>query len=138
RLAQTNPATVEPDLARALNNLGIRLSNLGQLEDALAATVEAVEIRRRLAQTNPAAYEPDLARGLWSFAWVRVAGQTELPQALTAAEESVVLYDGLAQRRPQAYTNDLRGARTTLADVLDGLDRGDEATEVRHRIEHRR
>ncbi len=45
----------------ALNNLGIRLSNLGRREQALQATEEAVELYRRLAAANPAAFEPDLA-----------------------------------------------------------------------------
>ncbi|HWR47743.1 MAG TPA: hypothetical protein VN327_09085, partial [Pseudonocardiaceae bacterium] len=131
-------STPDPaDRARLYAVLGYRLAYAGQREEALAATVEAVAVYRRLAQTNPAAFEPDLARGLWSFAWVRVAGQTELAQALTAAEESVVLYDGLVRRLPQAFTNDLHGALTTLADVLDGLDRSDEAAEIRHRIDHR-
>jgi hypothetical protein len=92
------------------------LSNLGRREEALAATTEAVDVYRRLAGVNPAAFEPDLARGLWSFAWVRVAGQIELPQALTAAaEESVTRYDELTQQLPQAFTNDLNGALATLA-----------------------
>jgi hypothetical protein len=46
----------------SLNNLGAMLSNLGRREEALAATQEAVDIRRRLAQTRPDAFLPDLAR----------------------------------------------------------------------------
>ncbi|MGH3774215.1 MAG: tetratricopeptide repeat protein, partial [Pseudonocardiaceae bacterium] len=138
RLAEVNPAAFEPDLAMALNNLGIWLSNLGRREEALAATTDAVEIRRRLAEVNPAAFEPDLARGLWSFASVRVAGQIELPQALTAAEESVTRYEGLVQQLPQVFTDDLYGALAILADVLDGLDRREEAADVRRRVDHRR
>ncbi|MGH4010806.1 MAG: tetratricopeptide repeat protein [Pseudonocardiaceae bacterium] len=135
RLAGVNPAAFEPDLASALNNLGMMLSNLGRREEALAATTEAVEIRRRLAGVNPAAFEPHLARGLWSFAWVRAAGQVELPQALAAAEESVGIYEALYRRLPQAFAGDLRGALTTAADVLDGLGRIEDATKVRNRIE---
>jgi tetratricopeptide (TPR) repeat protein len=137
RLAGVNPAAFDPDLASALNNLGAMLSDLGRREEALAATTEAVDVSRRLAGVNPAAFDPDLARGLWSFAWVRVAGQIELPQALTAAEESVIHYDGLVQQLPQAFTDDLYGALATLADVLDGLDRGEEAADVRRRIDYR-
>jgi hypothetical protein len=33
-------------------------------EEGLAASEEAVEVRRRLAQANPAAYLPDLASSL--------------------------------------------------------------------------
>lgn len=83
---------------------------------------------------NPAAFEPDLARGLWTFAWVRVTGHLELPQALTAAEESTTRYEGLVRQLPQAFTEDLSGALATLADVLNGLDRSEEAAGVRRRI----
>jgi tetratricopeptide (TPR) repeat protein len=134
RLVQTNPAAFEPNLARALNNLGIWLSSLGRRDQALTAATEAVDLCRRLAQTNPAAFEPDLARGLWTFARVRAADHIELPQALTAAEESTTRYEGLVQQLPQAFTDDLYGALATLADVLDGLDRSEEAADVRRRI----
>ena len=45
-------------------NLGMMLSNLGRREEALAATQEAVDIRRRLAQTRPDAFLPDLASSI--------------------------------------------------------------------------
>jgi tetratricopeptide (TPR) repeat protein len=37
---------------------------LGRREEALAATQEAVDIRRQLARQNPQAFLPDLARSL--------------------------------------------------------------------------
>ena len=40
------------------------LSELGRREDALAATHEAVDIRRRLAAARPDAFLPDLASSL--------------------------------------------------------------------------
>lgn len=48
-LAEARPDAFLPDLARSLNNLGNMLSDLGRREDALAATDEAVSIRRALA-----------------------------------------------------------------------------------------
>jgi len=48
----------------SLNNLGNRLSNLGRLDEALAASQEAVAIRRRLAENHPNAFLPNLARSL--------------------------------------------------------------------------
>jgi tetratricopeptide (TPR) repeat protein len=135
RLAEANQVDFGPHLAGALNKLGIQLSDLGCREEALTATAEAVAIYRQLAEANPAAFEPDLAYVLSTFAWVRAAGQIELQQALTAAEQSVTLYEGLAQQSQQAPFNDyLYGALSILADVLDGLDRNDEATDIRRRI----
>ena len=135
RLAAARPAAFEPALARALSNLSVLLSGLGRREEALAATAEAAEIYRRLAAARPAAFEPELARGLWGYAWVRAAGKADLAQALTAAEEAVTRYEALAGRRPLAFTNDLAGALTTLADVLDGLDRAAAAAAARRRAE---
>ena len=48
----------------ALNNLAIRLSEVGQREAALAPAKEAVAIRRELAAKAPDAYRPDLALSL--------------------------------------------------------------------------
>ena len=47
-----------------MNNLGARLSELGQREPALAATREAVNLYRTLATRHPGTFEPELARSL--------------------------------------------------------------------------
>jgi tetratricopeptide (TPR) repeat protein len=138
RLVEDDHVDFGPHLAGALNKLGIQLSDLERHEEALAVTTEAVEIYRQLAEANPTAFEPDLAYVLSIFAWVRAAGQIELQQALTAAEQSVTLYEGLAQQSQQApFNDDLHGALSILADVLDELDRNDEATDIRRRISDR-
>ncbi|MBC7251259.1 MAG: CHAT domain-containing protein [Anaerolineae bacterium] len=54
----------EAERAQALGMLGYALSALGRREEALAATAEAVEIRRELAAANPQAFRPDLATSL--------------------------------------------------------------------------
>ena len=134
RLVEANPAAYLPDLATSLNNLGIRPSALGRREEALAPTEEATSIRRRLAEANPAAYLPDLARGLWGFAWVRATVGLELPEALATAEEAIAIYERLAEEIPEAFGGSLLSARYTLADILDGLGRHDEAAELRRQI----
>jgi hypothetical protein len=60
---QSNPATLNR-YATSLNNLSIRLGDLGRREEGLAAIEEAVDAYRRLAGANPAAYLPDLATSL--------------------------------------------------------------------------
>ncbi len=52
-----------PVLAAALNNLGVRLSAVGQREAALAPAQEAADLYRELAAKAPDAYRPDLAHG---------------------------------------------------------------------------
>lgn len=135
RLAAANPTAFEPNLATALTNLGLRLSELGRHEQAIQAIEEAVEIHRRLAAANPAAFEPELARSLWGLASVCAAGQIELKQALVAIHEAVHIYTRLARQLRATFTGALRDALSTLADVLDGLDRHDEAVEVRRSLD---
>jgi excisionase family DNA binding protein len=67
RLAAANPAAHEANLAKALNNLGNRLSDVGRLDEALATAQEAVQVYKRLAAANPAAREPSLAMVLYDL-----------------------------------------------------------------------
>jgi tetratricopeptide (TPR) repeat protein len=104
---------------------------VGRPEDALAAAGKAAGIYRQLASARPGDFEPGLARSLWLYASVLATGKTDLTRAVTAAEEAVTCYETLAARTPLAFINDLAGALTTLADILDGLDRAAEAAAVR-------
>jgi tetratricopeptide (TPR) repeat protein len=63
-LATRNPDRFQPDLAMSLNNLGSRLSELGQYEAALAATREAVDHYRTLVTRHAEAFQPKLATSL--------------------------------------------------------------------------
>ena len=52
RLADINPATYEPHLARSLNNHAVRLADAGQRDEALEMSGHAVTIYRRSGDTN--------------------------------------------------------------------------------------
>jgi tetratricopeptide (TPR) repeat protein len=95
QLAATNPDAWLPDLARSLNNLGVRLSELGRRQEALAPTEEAVTIYRRLAASNPEAWLPDLAGSLNNLG-VRLSRLGRRQEALASTEEAVTIYRGLA------------------------------------------
>ncbi|MGH3568804.1 MAG: hypothetical protein ACRDRH_22810, partial [Pseudonocardia sp.] len=91
-LAERLIATLPPDTppqqrAYRLDVLGNRLSDLGWREDALTATTDAVEIRRRLAATNPAAFEPDLASSLNNLS-VMLSNLGRREDALTATSDA--------------------------------------------------
>jgi tetratricopeptide (TPR) repeat protein len=58
RLSESSDEEARAELARVLNNLGIRLGDLGRWEEALQATGEAVGIRRQLAAQRPDAFLP--------------------------------------------------------------------------------
>lgn len=59
-LIMHQPPAFRADLAAAFNSQSVALSALGWLEDALAASEEAVEIYRRLVQALPGAFLPGI------------------------------------------------------------------------------
>ncbi|WP_328383525.1 tetratricopeptide repeat protein [Micromonospora zamorensis] len=133
QLAKADPSAYLPDLAMSLTNLGVRLSELGRREQALASSQKATDLYRQLAKANPA-YIPNLAISLWSYAWICVRIQENLPHALVAVTETIDLYTKLAEQLPQAFDGRLRSAFLTLAEVLDGLGRTEDAAELRRQL----
>ena len=113
-------------LAARIDTLGIRLSDLGRREEALAATQEAVDIHRRLAQSRPDAFLPDLAVSLNNLGTdLSDLGRRE--EALAAAQEAVDIYRRLAQSRPDAFLPDLARSLNNLGNRLSDLGRREEA-----------
>ena len=110
--------------ASALDNLGIRLSELGRRGEALAPTEEAVTACRELAATNPA-YLPDLAGALNNLG-NRLSEVGRRDEALAPTEEAVTLYRELAATNP-AYLPDLAMSLNNLGIRLSNLGRRDEA-----------
>ncbi|HMA73957.1 MAG TPA: hypothetical protein VKP67_21110, partial [Xanthobacteraceae bacterium] len=129
-------ATLEPDAAPELREtilrhlaarsgtLGIRLSNLGRREEALAASQEAVAIRRRLAETRPDAFLPDLARSIsvTSDALAALNRHGEAAQAATLALEILAPFVG-QRYRPWPVPASNPGDRCRQPS-LPGADRG--------------
>ena len=103
---------------------------LDRADEGWVAIEEAVELRRPVAAREPVSYQADHARALYVYA-IR-AGERGLPEpALAAAEEAVAIRRPLAKRYPTLYSAALARALRAAADLLDGLDRADEATEFR-------
>ena len=100
------PTRSGPDLANSLNNLSIRLGELGRREDALAAIEEAAGLYRELAAARPDAFGPDLAMSLNNLS-VRLAGLGRREDALAAIEEATGLYRELAAKWPDVYRQGL-------------------------------
>ena len=105
-MAAARPDAFAPDLATSLNNLSLRLSDLGRREPALAAIEEAVATYRGLAAARPDAFAPDLALSLNNLS-VRLSALGRREPALAAIEEAVATYRGLAAARPDAFAPDL-------------------------------
>ncbi|HKZ55991.1 MAG TPA: toll/interleukin-1 receptor domain-containing protein [Anaerolineales bacterium] len=112
--------------ARLLNNLGVRLSELGRREEALFAAQEAVGVYRKLAEARPEAFLPDLARSLNSLGnQLSELGRRE--EALAAAQEAVGGYRKLAEARPDAFLPNLTLSLNNLGTFLSELGRREEA-----------
>ena len=108
----------------ALNNHAVRQGDDGRREDALAATEEAVALRRALADARPGAFTPDLALSLNNLGSDYAAlGRRE--DAPAATEEAVTIRRALAAARPGAFTPDLATSLWSLMRVQAGA--GDHA-----------
>ena len=83
----------------SLNNLSVNLSEKGDVDAALDASQEAVQIRRRLSSSNPSRYEPDLARSLGSQGVV-LRAQGELALAVASFREGCELVRPYAKKYP--------------------------------------
>jgi tetratricopeptide (TPR) repeat protein len=120
----------EPDaagrLAASLNNLAVRLGDLGRREDALAAIREAVTILRALAAARPDAFRPDLASSLNNLA-ADLAGLGRREDALAAIQEAAGIRRELAAARPDAFRPDLATSLNNLAVRLGDLGRREDA-----------
>jgi tetratricopeptide (TPR) repeat protein len=123
-LAGDNNPDNLPNLASALNNLGVRLAELGRHNDALPATEEALQLYRGLVIDNPG-YLPEAAAALNNLG-VALAELGRRSDALTPTEEAVQLRRDLAAENP-GYLPDLASALNNLGNRLADLGRHSEA-----------
>jgi tetratricopeptide (TPR) repeat protein len=86
------------ELTHSLNNLGCRLSDVGDCEGAVAATREAVSLYRKLAAARPEAFEPDLAHSLNNLG-CQLGDVGDRDGALAASREAVDLNRKLTAAR---------------------------------------
>ncbi|WP_433345113.1 hypothetical protein ACQP25_23155 [Microtetraspora malaysiensis] len=133
RAAAQASLTEEPDLADALTGLGLCLTRLGQVEQAVDAAAEAVRTHRRLADDLPIVFQPGLTRALTALAASQYAlGQHE--HALAAAREATDLCMAWARPSSGFFTVRRRQDLDLLADVFDDLGRGEDADRIRRHI----
>ena len=134
RLAQSPAATSTHhahstylnELARLKNNLGNRLSDLGQIEDALAANSEAVDIRRSLVALEPEVYQSELAMSLNNLG-NRLSESGQRKDALAVTAEAVTLYRSLVVTWPDNFRSELAASLNNMVPKLIDLGRIDDA-----------
>jgi len=102
------------------------LSDLGQYDEALAVTVEAVELCQALARRGPNVFLPEYASSLHKLS-TRLFNVERYEEALSAASDSVALYRALAQRLPDTFQPDLALGLRNLGIVWGRLERHEEA-----------
>jgi tetratricopeptide (TPR) repeat protein len=138
RVAPVVSGTILGGLSRTLTNLGNQLWGLGRHEEAVAATTEAVEIRRRLLATDPTFEEWRLAYSLTNLG-AQLADADRPDDAVPVAEEAVAMYRRLNEADPGAYERDLARALHNLGNVLSRTGRLAQAlTVTRQAVEIRR
>ena len=122
RLAADDPDAFLPGLAGSLNNLSLRLGDLGRWGDGLAAIEEAVTIHQELARVRPDVFLPELAMSLNNLS-VRLGELGRRQDELAAIEEAVTIRRELARVRPDAFLPDLAGSLSNLSVALGELGR---------------
>ncbi|WP_433357928.1 tetratricopeptide repeat protein [Micromonospora saelicesensis] len=122
RLADADPATHLPALARSLHNLGQVLSELGRPEEALAHSQEAGDTYRRLARSDPATYLSHLSRTLHNLGTVQ-GSLGRWDEALDHAQEAVTIGRLLADIDPTGHLPDLPGLLNNAIKLLAELGR---------------
>ncbi|WP_232286695.1 tetratricopeptide repeat protein [Pelobacter propionicus] len=123
KLVKFKPDAFLPDLAGALNNLGIRYSEVGRRQEAVAPMEEAVNTYRELVETNPA-FLPDLAMALTNLG-IRYSQVGRRQEAVAPAEEAVNTYRELVETNP-AFLPDLAGALNNLGILYSEVGMNDE------------
>ncbi len=125
--------------AGLLINLSAGRNSVGDIEGALEAIRDAVEILRRLAAANAPRYERNLALSLNNLSnALDEAG--DAAAALEAIREAVVIRRRLAATNPTRYgpdlaqsLNNLSGLLSDAGDLMGALESIREAVEIRRR-----
>ncbi len=125
----------EPDeqqlqvMAHLASNLGTRLSELGNLEEALEVTREAVDAQRQLAASQPHVFLPGLAMSLNNLGvQLRQLGRRE--ETLQVFSEAVRLLRRFSASRPDTLRPELAICLTGLSVALGDAERFDEALQA--------
>ncbi|WP_344894761.1 tetratricopeptide repeat protein [Actinomadura meridiana] len=127
--ANRDPDVFLPSLAACLNNLSIRLGELGRWEEGLEAVAEAVGVYRRLAEGRPDAFLPSLAASLNNLS-VDLGELGRREEGLEAVVEAVEIRRRLAEVRPDAFLPSLATSLNNLSVRLRELGRQEEGLET--------
>ncbi|MBV2156478.1 tetratricopeptide repeat protein [Kitasatospora sp. SUK 42] len=114
------------DLAMALNNLSVCLSEVGQREEALAISRDATGHYRTLADANPDAHLPNLAMALNNLS-VNLADLGRREEALAISRDATDRYRTLADANPDAHLPNLAKSLNNHSNRLSAVGQRDDA-----------
>jgi tetratricopeptide (TPR) repeat protein len=129
RLADLARSPEEIGLVRALNNLGSRLSDVGDVADALEKTRIATETCRRHAVLAPELWLPELVMSLNNHGR-QLVSRGLMDQALETFAEAAELSCGLAAVDPAQWLTDLVVLLNNLSALLRSSGRYSDALAV--------
>ena len=137
-LAKNRPRTASGRslLAAVLNDYAVGLTDLGRVDEALAAFNETVQTYRELAADRPDAFHPNLAMSLNNLS-NQLSEQGQHQEALANVREATQIFRELAADRPDALRPDLASSLNNLSNRLseqgqhqDALANVREATQI--------
>ncbi|MGY6658640.1 tetratricopeptide repeat protein [Amycolatopsis sp. TRM77291] len=117
-------------LAKSLNNLSIRLRNIGRREESLTASSEAVELYRQLAEKRPETFLTNLANSLINLS-IHLGGAGHRKEGVYASREAVTIQRHLAEQCPDTFQPDLADSLNHLSNRLSDVNRHEEVLTVR-------
>jgi tetratricopeptide (TPR) repeat protein len=128
-LAEGLPGAYRDSYGRATFNLGLRLRDLGRVDDAHQLYQEGIEIRRREHRHDP--YERAHVLGATLSDYSEQLLRDDRPaEALAAAQEAVALYRTAREEEPDAFTAELAGTLLRLARALQAVGQPDDAVDA--------
>jgi len=135
RLAASNPAQFEPDLAKITMNLGNFYATVQKMGDTEKMYLRSLDIYERLAASNPAQFEPDLAMTLSNFGYFRQEND-KLEEARKMYSRVLVLRQKAVANGRTHFLSDLILVYNNMASLRDSFEtRGDITSAVSIQIE---
>ena len=129
RWSRQQPELHQPELARALDDLGRALGEQGRVDQALVAAERSVALYRELAKNRPGAFRVFLARSLVNLG--KHLHELKLPDsALQITREAEALCRLLVSENPLVFASDLATCLNNLGNHLSELGHPDEALEA--------
>ncbi|MDZ4388512.1 MAG: tetratricopeptide repeat protein, partial [Gemmatimonadales bacterium] len=114
RATQNGERHPKDALALALHNLGVRLTECGMLDDAMAVKYESLELTEELARTHPQTYATRLASCLVNLANSLILAGDPRSALEVAARAHALRESALSDIQSEEHTRDFARALQTL------------------------